>query len=149
MTTTGTDLATRADVHALLARFYGRVLVDDLLAAPFTDVREKGLDAHLPVMCDFWETVLFRAALYKGSAMAVHRQLHAKYPLRPEHFVRWLTLWSQTVDAMYHGPRADKSVVQAARIAWSMNRHVTGADDPDLTALSTKLQDAHRDETRT
>ena len=59
-------------------------------------------------MCDFWETVLFRAALYKGSAMTVHRQLHAKYPLRSEHFVRWLTLWSQTVDAMYHGPRADK-----------------------------------------
>ena len=72
MTTTGTDLATRADVHALLARFYGRVLVDDLLAAPFTDVREKGLDAHLPVMCDFWETMLFRAGTCRGNAFNDH-----------------------------------------------------------------------------
>ena len=30
------DLAGRADVEALLRRFYGRVLVDDVLAVPFT-----------------------------------------------------------------------------------------------------------------
>lgn len=29
------DLADRADVEALLRRFYGQVLVDDILAEPF------------------------------------------------------------------------------------------------------------------
>ena len=138
-----TDLATRDDVDALLRRFYGQALHDAVLYEPFTDLRDGGLEAHLPVMCDFWETVLFRAGLYKGSAMIVHKRLHGKYPLRSEHFVRWLTLWSQTVGAMYDGPYADKAVVQAARVAWAMNRHITGADNADLTALSTELQDAH------
>ncbi|MBV9352616.1 MAG: cyanoglobin, partial [Mycobacterium sp.] len=51
------DLTDRDDVEALLRRFYGRVLDDDALAEPFTEVRTRGLDSHLPVMCDFWETV--------------------------------------------------------------------------------------------
>ena len=135
MTTTCTDLATRTDVHALLARFYGRVLVDDLLAAPFTDVREKGLDAHLPVMCDFWETVLFRAGLYQGSALDVHRHVHDDHPLSHRHFVRWLTLWLDTVDAMYRGPVAELAKVQARRIAWAMHRRLTGGDAPELDAF--------------
>jgi hemoglobin len=62
------DLADRADVDALLRRFYGRALIDDVLAAPFADLRAGGLDSHLPKMCDFWETVLFRAGRYRGSA---------------------------------------------------------------------------------
>jgi hemoglobin len=40
------DLADRADIEALLRRFYGQVLVDDMLAVPFTEVRAKGLDTH-------------------------------------------------------------------------------------------------------
>ena len=36
------DLAGRADVEALLRRFYGRVLVDDVLAEPFSDVADQG-----------------------------------------------------------------------------------------------------------
>lgn len=135
MTTTCTDLATRADVHALLARFYGRVLADDVLAAPFTDVREKGLDAHLPVMCDFWETVLFRAGLYQGSALDVHRHVHRDHALSQRHFVRWLTLWLDTVDAMYRGPVAEQAKVQARRIAWAMHRRLTGGDAPELDAF--------------
>ena len=135
MTTTYTDLATRVDVHALLARFYGRVLADDLLAAPFTDVREKGLDAHLPVMCDFWETVLFRAGLYQGSALDVHRHIHHDHPLSHRHFVRWLTLWLDTVDAMYRGPVAEQAKLQARRIAWAMHRRLTGGDAPELDAF--------------
>ncbi|MEK0961640.1 group III truncated hemoglobin, partial [Mycobacterium ulcerans] len=70
------DLANRTDVAALLRRFYGRALDDEVLAEPFTELRSSGLDSHLPVMCDFWETVLFRAGRYRGSALTAHRDLH-------------------------------------------------------------------------
>ncbi|EUA54645.1 hypothetical protein I553_1657 [Mycobacterium xenopi 4042] len=53
-------------MEALLRRFYGRLLVDEVLAEPFAEVRAYGLDSHIPKMCDFWETVLFRAALYRA-----------------------------------------------------------------------------------
>ncbi|WP_006245609.1 group III truncated hemoglobin [Mycolicibacterium tusciae] len=130
-----TDLATRDDVDVLLRRFYGRVFSDDVLAEPFSELRAKGLESHLPVMCDFWETVLFRAGLYHGSALLVHRQLNEQHPLCANHFTRWLALWERTVDEMYDGPAAQRAKAQAARIAKSMHRRLTGSDAPELDAL--------------
>lgn len=132
------DLRSRDDIEALLRRFYGRVLEDDTLAEPFTEVRARGLNSHLPVMCDFWETVLFRAGLYKGSALTAHRHVHQRAPLSGRHFVRWLTTWHDTVDEMYCGPAADRAKVQAVRIAWAMHRRLTGSDAPELDALAAR-----------
>ncbi|OBI46538.1 cyanoglobin [Mycobacterium kyorinense] len=129
------DLTDRADVEALLRRFYGRVLDDDVLAEPFSEVRARGLDTHIPRMCDFWETVLFRAGLYKGSALHAHRHVHDRTALSGGHFVRWLSTWQNTVDEMYSGPVADQAKVQATRIAWAMHRRLTGGDSPELDTL--------------
>ena len=130
------DIADRADLEALLRRFYGRVLHDDLLAEPFTQVRDvSGLDAHIPVMADFWETVLFRAGLYRGSALPAHLQVHHRTPLAGRHFVRWLTTWVAMVDDMFSGPTAHRAKTEAARIAWAMHRRLTGDNAPDLDAL--------------
>jgi hemoglobin len=118
------DLAGRGDVEELLRRFYGRVFADDTLEEPFGELREKGLESHLPVMCDFWETVLFRDGLYRGNAFVVHRQLNERHPLDANHFGRWLTLWEATVDEMYQGPVAERAKLQAARIAKSMHRRL-------------------------
>ncbi len=133
--TTRRDLTTRADLHALLTRFYGQALVDDVLAEPFTDVREKGLEAHLPVMCDFWETMLFNAGSYTGSAMRVHLHVQESHPMTDQHFIRWLMLWDATVDAMFSGPVADQAKAQAGRIAWAMSRRLTGSESAELDAL--------------
>ncbi len=130
-----TDLTTRADVEALLRRFYGRVFVDEVLAEPFAELRIKGLDAHIPVMCDFWETVLFRAGLYRGSALHAHRHVHQRTPLSARHFVRWLATWNNTVDEMHRGPVAEHAKLQAARIAWAMHRRLTGTGTPELDML--------------
>jgi hemoglobin len=129
------DLASRADVEALLVRFYGRVLVDDILAEPFAQIRLTGLQSHLPVMGDFWQTVLFRAGLYQGSALRAHQSVHDCHALTAAHFLRWLTLRNGTVDEMYRGPVAERAKIQAARIAWAMHRRLTGNDSEALDDL--------------
>jgi hemoglobin len=129
------DLTDRADVEALLRRFYGRVMVDDVLAEPFAELRIRGLDTHIPVMADFWETVLFRAGLYRGSALHAHRQVHQRTPLTSRHFVLWLTAWNNTVDEMFQGSIAEHAKIQGARIAWAMHRRLTGGDTPELDTL--------------
>ena len=133
-----TDLADRADVEVLLRRFYGRVFDDDSLAEPFAELRVKGLDSHLPVMCDFWETVLFHAGLYHGNALLVHRQLDSRHPLCANHFIRWLALWNTTLDEMYQGPVAERAKVQAGRIAKSMHRRLRGVDASKLDAVAVR-----------
>ena len=136
---TQTDLADRAGVEALLRRFYGRVLADELLAEPFAGVRAIGLDAHIPKMCDFWETVLFQAGSYRGSALSAHRGVHGRTPLSADHFVRWLAVWHRTVDEMYRGPAAEHAKVQAARIAWAMHLRLTRVDARELDVDAREL----------
>lgn len=136
LTGTLTDIADRADLEALLCRFYGTVLDDDVLADAFAEIREvSGLDSHIPVMADFWETVLFRAGLYQGSALPAHLKVHNRTPLAGGHFVRWLTTWAATVDDMYSGPIAHRAKTEGARIAWAMHRRLTGGNAAELDAL--------------
>lgn len=142
------DLATRADVESLLRRFYGRVLVDDVLAAPFADIREHGLDSHLPVMCDFWETVLFRAGMYQGSALRPHQSVYDRHRLCANDFLRWLSLWSDTIDQMFDGPVADHAKIQATRIARAMHHRLTATDSKELDELVSRGLPVHQQRAR-
>ncbi|MFE5672067.1 group III truncated hemoglobin [Agromyces sp. NPDC056523] len=120
------DLANRGDVEQLVVAFYETAFRDPLIGPIFTDVARMDLAAHLPIMCDFWETVLFRSGAYRRNALQVHVALHARHPLADEHFTRWLELWDATVDAHFAGPVADRAKLQAARIAGSMRRRLAG-----------------------
>ena len=123
------DLADRKDVDALVRAFYGRAFADSLLGPVFIDIARMDLRAHLPIMCDFWETVLFRAGLYRRNAFAVHVDLHRRAGLTGQHFDRWLELWDETVDGGWAGPVAVHAKVQAARIAESIHRRLNSRID--------------------
>ena len=127
-----TDLASRADVEELLRRFYGRVFVDDVLAEPFIELRAKGLESHLAVMCDFWGTMLLREKSYRGRALNVHRPIHARTTLGDQEFIRWLTLWKATVDEHFAGPVAEQAKIMGRRTAWAMHRTLNGHDSEEL-----------------
>jgi truncated hemoglobin YjbI len=63
------DITGRDDIADLVTAFYQRAFTDDILGPVFVDVAAMDLPAHLPVMCDFWETVLFRAGRYRRNAL--------------------------------------------------------------------------------
>ncbi|GGX95550.1 group III truncated hemoglobin [Streptomyces fructofermentans] len=129
------DLADRDDVSLLVTEFYRRAFADPLIGPLFTDIAHMDLPAHLPVMCDFWETVLFRAGLYRRNALQVHVQLHRLAPLEAQHFSRWLSLWSGTVDDLFTGEKAELAKRQAERIAGSLLRRVNGTDSSELITI--------------
>lgn len=133
---TAPDIANRADIEALTRDFYSRAFADPLLGPVFVDVARMDLEAHLPIICDFWETVLFRAGLYKRNALTVHVDLHAKAPLTAEHFGRWVDLWHATVDDHFAGEVAERAKVQAARIAWSMSRRLMGESGSEFVTIT-------------
>ena len=142
-----TDLSDRSDVELLVRTFYLRAFHDDLIGTIFVDVVKLDLAAHLPVMCDFWETVLFRAGLYRRNAFNVHGEVDAKFRLQVEHFVRWLELWTSTVDTLFVGEKAERAKVQAARIAWSMSRRLNGDAASQPLAIPRKPVRAERERT--
>src|SRR3954447_10833559 len=111
------DIETRADCERLVRAFYGRALPDPIIGFIFVDVAKLDLEAHVPVIASFWETILLGARSYGGGAGRPHAVLHGKVGLRAGHFQRWLALWGATVDELFEGERAELAKSHAERVA--------------------------------
>jgi len=118
------DLSSRADIVRLVDHFYDRVRTDDLLGPIFNDIARIDWSSHLPKMYDFWESVLFGSAQFKGNPLAVHRALAARAPMTDAAFGRWVVLFHATVDALFAGLMADQVKDRAVRIAMTMQYHI-------------------------
>jgi hemoglobin len=111
------DIESGADCERLVRAFYSRALVDPLIGFIFVDVAKLDLEAHVPVIASFWETILLGAHSYGGGAFAPHAALHAQVGLQAGHFERWLVLWRATVDELFAGERAELAKSHALRVA--------------------------------
>lgn len=115
--------------------FYRAAFADPLIGPVFTDVAQMDLEAHMPVMCDFWEAVLFRAGTYHGNALQPHMALNRSIALEQEHFARWLRIWRATVDSLFLGEKAELAKTQAVRIAGSLLRRLHGGDAREYVTI--------------
>ena len=123
------DIERRADIETLVNAFYQNVMQDDLIGHFFNTVIPLDLEVHLPVMYDFWETILLDNMIYQGNPMIKHIALHQKSPLLPHHFARWLSLWQQAVNENFSGETAKQALSRARDIAALMQHKVGTAGD--------------------
>jgi hemoglobin len=115
-----TDIRSREEVITLVDRFYDKVRADDTIGYIFEDIFKVNWETHLPVMYNFWESVLFYTANYTGNPMIIHRQLNNVVNFTPEHFKRWLKLFHATVDENFDGEKAELAKQRATSIATVM-----------------------------
>jgi hemoglobin len=120
------DIETRADVERLVRAFYAKAMADPMLGWIFVDVARLDLEAHVPVITSFWETMLLGAQTYSGGAFAPHAALHEKVGLRAGHFERWLWLWRGTVDELFAGERAEDAKAHANRVGRAFYQRIEG-----------------------
>jgi hemoglobin len=125
------DIGSHADCERLVRVFYGRALEDPIIGFIFVDVAKLDLEAHVPRITSFWETILLGNRVYTGGAFAPHAALHAQVELRSGHFERWLQLWFGTVDSMFAGERANLAKVHALRVARAFLERLQGLPTPD------------------
>jgi hemoglobin len=114
------DIENREDLLLLVKEFYIKLLNDPAISYIFTDVAKTDLDHHLPVLVDFWETVLFDGRSYTKNAMKPHLDLHQKSPFTKQHFDTWLTYFKSTVDELFEGEKAFIIKERATSIATIM-----------------------------
>lgn len=111
------DITHRADIEKFIVEFYEKVKADPAIGFIFTDVVHMNWETHIPVIVDFWETILLDNPLYKKNAMEVHYDLNNKTPLQKIHFETWLSLFTTTVDELYEGKIATLAKTRAKSIA--------------------------------
>jgi hemoglobin len=105
-----------AAIHALVHGFYAKVREDAMLAPIFNRVVDDW-DSHLAKMCDFWSSVMLMTGRFKGNPMVAHMRLK---DARPEHFVRWLTLFRATAEELFAADIAAAFIGRAENIARSL-----------------------------
>ncbi len=126
------DIETRADVERLVRAFYAKAMSDPVIGWLFTDVARLDLEAHVPRIASFWETVLLGTKTYGGTPFEPHARLHAKANLRAGHFGRWLALWNETVEELFAGERAGLAKAHALRVAQAFHARLQSYPAPPL-----------------
>ncbi|MGN8055490.1 group III truncated hemoglobin [Pedobacter sp. 22163] len=111
------DIHNREDIMLLVDTFYKNVALNKQIGPIFTDVAKVDWSYHLPKMYDFWESILFGKAIYKGNPMLTHFALNEQTPLQTEAFETWKNLFFQTVDDLFTGDNADLIKQKAQSIA--------------------------------
>ena len=107
------DISSFEDIKLLVNKFYEKVNKDDILAWIFNDLSKVNWKIHLPVMYDFWSTILLGTKNYKGQPFDVHLYL----PVDERHFNRWVTLFEETVDENFSGETAKEAKLRANTIS--------------------------------
>jgi len=123
------DIQIRQDIETFIRRFYEKVVKDETIGKVFTEIVPLDWDHHIPLITDFWETILLDHPVYKKNAMEVHYAINRIFPLKKEHFEAWLKLFNETLDELYEGPVTDLAKKRAAGIAGLM-QHKMNNDNP-------------------
>lgn len=120
-----TDLATRAEVEELVRTFYRAAATDELLG-PVFEAAHVHWPGHIETVTAFWMDQLFGSHGYTGQPLRAHEPVNRIIPFRPEHFARWLALFTETVDELFVGPVADLATTRAAKMARALERLLRG-----------------------
>ncbi len=107
------DITSREDVELLIDSFYKKVVVDDVIGYVFTEVIALNWSTHIPIMNDFWCSILLGERKYNGHPMQKHVALSKQTKLEQKHFDRWLMLWNQTIEENFAGANANEAVKRA------------------------------------
>ncbi len=111
------DIVSRLDIEQFIILFYEKVKQDDTIGFIFNNVVQMNWEHHIPVIVDFWETILLDNPVYKKNAMEVHYDLNKKVQLQKEHFQKWLFLFNAAVDEFFEGKTAALAKTRAKSIA--------------------------------
>lgn len=107
------DLENEEDIKLLVDAFYEAVNQDELLSPVFNGHAKVVWEKHLPLMYTFWSTVLLGSMAYKGQPFLKHMDL----PIERRHFIRWVELFTQTIDLLFEGAKATEAKHKAISIA--------------------------------
>lgn len=107
------EITALDDIKLLVNTFYSKVQKDELIGHIFNEKIQDRWDEHLAKMYTFWQTVLLDDHTYFGRPFPPHADL----PVEREHFDRWISIFSQTIDELFEGEKADEAKWRATQMA--------------------------------
>lgn len=108
-----TPITNLDDIKLLVNTFYAKVQKDDLIGPIFNGIIQDRWEEHLSKMYAFWQTILLDQHTYSGRPFPPHVGL----PVQADHFQRWMMLFTQTVDELFEGEKANEAKLRGEKMA--------------------------------
>ena len=115
------DIENREELEEFLRAFYKKAFADELIGRFFTEVVQLDLKTHIPVIANFWESVVFNKPSYRKNVMEVHRHIHDLSKIKKEHLDRWVKIFTETLDEQFEGYKTELMKQRARSIATLMD----------------------------
>jgi len=109
----GKQLLNIDDVKLLVDTFYTKIRDNEMLAPIFNERIGDRWPEHLEKMYTFWQTTLLSEHTYFSRPFPPHAQL----PVDGRHFKQWISLFTQTIDEMFTGDKAEEAKWRAGKMA--------------------------------
>lgn len=122
---------TKEHIKKLVTHFYKKVQEDELLSPIFNDIAKVDWTHHIPLICQFWNSIMIKTQEYQGNVYIKHVFLGKKTKIQDIHFSRWLLLFQQ--DAKKHLPESAAHEIgqRASLIARSLKLGMTNEENKD------------------
>lgn len=118
------DITNRDDIELLVDTFYGKVMTNSVIGFIFSDVAGIDWSLHLPKMYRFWASMLLNEQSYSGNPLRIHVHLSKLTEMSEPQFTEWLKLFTETVDELFLGSKADEAKMRAEKIASTMMTNI-------------------------
>jgi hemoglobin len=107
------EIISLHDIKKLVNTFYDKVRMDELIGPIFNETIQDRWPQHLEKMYTFWQTVLLGEHTYFGSPFPPHANLKVSH----QHFEKWMELFTQTIDELFTGEKANDAKWRAGKMA--------------------------------
>ena len=126
------DITGRVDIELLVNSFYDKAKYDETIGFIFMNIIGEDWSHHLPVMYQFWESVLLNKPGYAGNPIKKHIDIDKQIPFEKVHFDQWLKLWNETIDSLFDGEIAAQAKNRGMLMANLISMKVEMARDSNF-----------------
>lgn len=103
---------TEPELERLVKEFYALAGADPVIGPVFARAIPNW-DEHFQVVQDFWSRALLGTGRYSGTPFSAHIALK----LKPEHFTRWVALFSETARRVLEPAAADRAIAKVEHMS--------------------------------
>lgn len=111
------DIQNLTDIELLVNTFYEKVRANSILGYIFDDVAQINWESHLPKMYSFWASLLLGEHSFSDNPMQKHIELSKLTTMSNIEFSEWILLFTETVNELFEGEKAEEAKIRASNIA--------------------------------